>query len=243
VDDVLNLICIHAPDAILNAAGVVGKPNVDWCEKHQLETYYGNTHLPLMISDACQQQGVYLLHIGTGCVYYGYKNGGWLPDDYANPIATYTRTKYAADLVLSTMPMTGIARIRMPIDYIPHRANLIDKLASYTKVVDVENSATVIEDMQAVFLKLIKERARGIFHVTNPGSITHREILKWYNLYVDKNHSNEWITAEDLLDSGLALKTRSNNILNSENLEDYNIHMRPIRIAVEDIIKRYLKLK
>jgi len=239
VDDVLGLIALHAPDAILNAAGVVGKPNVDWCENHQVETYLGNTHLPMMIAEACQQQGVYLLHIGTGCIYYGYKPGGWLPEDPANPVAVYTRTKYAADLVLSTLPNVGVARIRMPIHLLPGPANLITKLASYPKVVDVENSATVIEDMAMAFFHLIEKKATGIFHVVNPGSITHKEIIKMYEEHVDPTHTNEWLTPDELVTTGLAKKTRSNNILNSESLEELGIHMRPIRVAVEDAIKQY----
>ncbi|MFO0764579.1 MAG: hypothetical protein U0487_00830 [Patescibacteria group bacterium] len=28
----------HRPDAVINAAGRTGRPNVDWCEDHQIET-------------------------------------------------------------------------------------------------------------------------------------------------------------------------------------------------------------
>ena len=71
VGDIEKLIDEHTPDAVLNAAGVVGKPNVDWCETHQLETIKGNTVLPITIAEACRNKGVYLLHMGTGCIFYG----------------------------------------------------------------------------------------------------------------------------------------------------------------------------
>jgi dTDP-4-dehydrorhamnose reductase len=48
VEDVLSLLEQYQPDAVLNAAGVRGKPNVDWCETHQLETINGNTKLPIL---------------------------------------------------------------------------------------------------------------------------------------------------------------------------------------------------
>ena len=35
-EDVLKLLDEHKPDVVLNAAGVRGKPNDDWCETHQL---------------------------------------------------------------------------------------------------------------------------------------------------------------------------------------------------------------
>lgn len=245
VQDVEDLLDEHKPDSVLNAAGVVGKPNVDWCETHQMETILGNTVLPIMIAEACQNKGVYLLHMGTGCIYYGYSSdpNGWTEDAVANPLAVYTRTKYAADLALSTLPNVGVARIRMPIDSQPSPANLIDKLASYSRVVDVINSVTVVDDMVDVFKQLLEKQASGIFHVTNPGAIKHKEILEMYKEIVDPNHSNEWISAQELVVSGLAKKTRSNNILQSGNLEKLGIKMRPVKEAVRDVLKKYASLK
>ncbi len=241
VADVRALLDVHHPDVVLNAAGVVGKPNVDWCETHQLETIAGNTILPLKIAHACQERSVYLLHMGTGCIYYGYAAdpNGYKESDPANPLAVYTKAKYAADLTLSTLPNVGIARIRMPIDSVSVPQNLIDKLAHYPKVVDVVNSATVVEDMIEVFYKLLGARASGIFHVTNPGSIRHREILEMYRELIDPTHTNEWITAEELVEQGLADKKRSNTILQSENLGNFGITMRPIKEAVQATMMKY----
>ncbi|RJQ34849.1 NAD-dependent epimerase/dehydratase family protein [Candidatus Parcubacteria bacterium] len=243
VEDVEALLAEHQPEAVLNAAGIVGKPNVDWCETHQLETIEGNTILPITIAQACQNKNVYLLHMGTGCIFYGSSphGGPWTEDDYGNPVAVYTRAKYAADLILATLPNVGIARIRMPIDYKSHPANLIDKLARYPKIVDVENSVTIVEDMIAVFHQLLEKKATGIFHVTNPGSIKHQEIIELYEKYVDASHHNEWISEEDLVKIGLADKKRSNNIMTSKNLAKYGITMRPILEALEDTMKKYKK--
>ncbi len=242
-DDALRVIKEYQPDAVLNAAGIRGVPNVDWCDSHQLETMRGNTILPLILADACAELGVYLLHIGSGCVFYGESPdpGGWLEDDHANPSVTYSRTKYAADLVLSTLPNVGIARIRMPIDERPSPGNLIDKLASFEKVIDVENSATVIPDMIKVFRALLEKKAEGIFHVTNPGTIKHREIIAMYEEIVDPNHTNEWIENEELVTQGLATKGRSNNQLQSERLEELGIGMRPIKEAVRACLENYPK--
>ena len=245
VSDVEKLIDEHKPDAILNAAGIVGKPNVDWCETHQVETYKGNTILPLIIAEACQKKGVYLLHMGTGCIFYGTAPDGqaWNEDDYANPVAVYTRCKYAADIVLAKMPNVGVARIRIPIDNFSHPANLIDKLASFEKIVDVENSLTVVDDMIEVFHQLLEKKAQGLYHVTNPGSIKWREIMEMYKKYVDPSHNNQWISEEELVTLGLANKKRSNNIMTSLNLPKLGIKMRPIREAIEDTMKKYANSK
>ena len=243
--DALALLDKYKPDVVLNAAGVRGKPNVDWCETHQLETILGNTKLPIIIAAACQEKNIYLLHIGSGCIFYGESPDprGWKEDDFGNPRPVYSRSKYAADLVLSTLPNVGIGRIRMPIDYAPSPGNLIDKLAGFTKVTDVENSVSVVEDMIEVFYQLLQKKGEGIFHVTNPGTIKHREIIEMYEKIVDPSHKNEWISNEDLVKQGLAAKGRSNNFLQSDNLVKLGIKMRPVKEAVEDTMKKYAKLK
>lgn len=241
VDEVVKLLEEHQPDVVLNAAGIVGKPNVDWCENNQLETFKGNAVLPIMIAEACAQKNIYLLHIGSGCIFYGDSpdSQGWREDDFANPVAVYTKSKYAGDLALMTFPNVGIARIRMPIDSIPYKGNLIDKLASYKKVIDVKNSITVVDDLVNVFRALLEKKAEGIYHVTNPGAISHKEILQMYEELVDLAHTNEWITPEELVSSGLAVKKRSNNILQSENLKKLGIVMRPVKEAVRDTLEKY----
>lgn len=244
--DAVRILKQYQPDAVLNAAGVRGQPNVDWCEAHQLETARGNTVLPIILADACAELGIYLLHIGSGCVFYGessHPDRAWRENDFGNPLSVYSRCKYAADLVLSTLPNVGIARIRMPIDFIPSPGNLIDKLATYPKIIDVENSATVIEDMLLVFHQLMEKKASGIFHVTNPGTIKHREIIEIYKELVDPSHKCEFIANEDLVKQGLAVRSRSNNFLSSERLAGFGISMRPIKEAVWDSMEKYAKKK
>ena len=234
------------PDAVLNAAGVRGCPNVDWCEDHQLETIKGNVMLPLMIAEACQERGVYLLHIGSGCIFYGdslHPDHAWREEDFGNPVPVYSRSKWAADLVLSTLPNTGIGRIRMPIDHAPGPNNLIDKLAGFEKVIDVENSVTIVDDMVRVFREMMEKRASGIFHVTNPGTVKHREILELYEELVDPSHTCTWISNEELTKQGLAVKGRSNNFLASDRLADIGIAMRPAKDALKDTMEKYARAK
>jgi dTDP-4-dehydrorhamnose reductase len=245
-DDVRALIREHHPDAIFNAAGVTGKPNVDWCETHQLETILGNTVLPMQIAEAAGEAGIYLLHLATGCIFYGHSphdDGVWTEADYGNPVAVYSKSKYAADLVLSTLPNVGIARLRMPIDDRPSPANLIDKITTYPKVVDVENSVTVVPDLLDACYQLMQQKGEGIFHCTNPGTISHKEIISLYIELVDGAHRNEWITEEELVAQGFAKKKRSNNVMRSTRLQALGIEMRDIRTALRDTMEKYAKVK
>lgn len=241
LQDVETILADIKPDVVLNTSGKVGKPNLDWCESHQLETMIGNVGLPLLIAQGCANKNIYLLHLGSGCIFDGPSPDpkGWKEDNFANPISTYTKSKYAADLLLAPLPNVGIARIRLPMDYIPNPKNLIDKLASYSKIVDVENSITVLEDMIPVLYRLLELKATDIYHVTNPGSMKNTDIIAYYQQYVDPHKTAEWITEESLLASGLGQVKRSTNILQSSNLEKLNIHMRPASQALPETMKKY----
>ncbi|MDQ3098952.1 MAG: sugar nucleotide-binding protein [bacterium] len=239
--DAINILEKYQPDAVLNAAAITGKPNVDWCETHQFETIQGNVTLPVNIAKACAVKKTYLLHIGTGCIFYGKAPDGigWKEEDFANPESMYSKSKYAADLLLSTLENIGIARIRLPADSIPSEKNLINRFAKYKTILDVENSITVIEDMVRIFRQLLELKGQGIFHCTQKGSILYRDFIDLYRKYVDPTAEKEFITEEELLKRGLALKNRATNVLQSFNLEKLGLEMRPTKEILTETLQKY----
>ena len=230
-------------DAAINAAGKTGRPNVDWCESHPVETYRSNVIGALTVAEACADTGAHLLHLASGCIFYGPSPtpGGWLEDDHANPSALYSRTKYAADLVLSRLPGVAVARLRMPIDEVPGERNLITKLSRYPEVIDVENSVTIVSDLVGVAAQLVEKRATGVFHVVNPGPMRHRDLLALYREIVDPAHRYTLIGEEELVARGLAVKARSNCILQSPRLAALGISLRPIEVALRETMERYAR--
>lgn len=61
------------PEFVINAAGYIGKPNVDACENAKADTLLGNVVLPVTIAHACLEAGVPWGHVSTGCIYNGAK--------------------------------------------------------------------------------------------------------------------------------------------------------------------------
>jgi 3,5-epimerase/4-reductase len=240
-DAVIRELRLHRASAAINCAGKTGKPNVDWCDAHPLETQRANVVGPLVLAEACAEVSAYLLHMGSGCIFYGPSPspGGWREDDFANPSSFYSRTKYAADLVLSRLPNVGIARLRMPIDGRPGARNLITKLASYKQIIDVENSVTVVDDLVGVVQALVSKRATGVFHATNPGTMRHRDLLRMYSELADPSHEYTLIGEGELVARGLATHARSNCVLASPRLAELGIAMRPIDVALRDAIVKY----
>lgn len=63
--DVKNVKTTH----VLNAAGVTGRPNVDWCEFHKPKTIRTNVVGTLNLADICRESGILMLNFATGCIF------------------------------------------------------------------------------------------------------------------------------------------------------------------------------
>ena len=61
------------PELVINAAGYMGKPNVDACEIAREETLWGNTLLPQTVARVCLMTNTPWAHISSGSVYSGAK--------------------------------------------------------------------------------------------------------------------------------------------------------------------------
>ena len=57
------------PTHVLHAAGVTGRPNVDWCEDHKAETVQANVIGTLNLSDLCEERGIHCTVFATGCIF------------------------------------------------------------------------------------------------------------------------------------------------------------------------------
>ncbi len=246
--DITNLTALRAeldekkPEVVINAAGITGRPNIDWCEEHKPETIVGNVMLPLCVLQACEERGIYWVHFGSGCVFQGKGPGGkgFKEDDKADPPSFYSWTKYWADSILKHFPVL-IVRLRLPIDSEPNPRNLINKLSKYPNIVDVENSVTIIPDLLVATKKLIAKRKTGIYHVTNPGSIKHSEIMELYKKIIDPAHKYKLILVKELYKKGLAKAGRSNCILNTDKLKKEGIVLKPVKKRLVEIMKEYKK--
>ncbi|MDQ7814417.1 MAG: sugar phosphate nucleotidyltransferase [Patescibacteria group bacterium] len=248
IDDaeaVKNALDEHRPDVVVNAAGKTGKPNIDWCEAHQTETFRGNTIGPLVLAETCQTLGIHLVHLGTSYIFNGPSPDpvGWRENDFANPVSFYARSKYSADMVLSRLPRTAIVRIGPLIDPLPSPRNLITRLVSYAQVADAACSVTVVADLLEVVHALAERRATGTFHAVNPGALRFKDLLDAYKEIVDPRHPFEMVQPEDLLNDGSVTKARPNPILHSKRLEELGIRMRPVNSVLREVLEKYAREK
>jgi dTDP-4-dehydrorhamnose reductase len=228
-------------DAVVNAAGKTGRPNVDWCEAHREETRRVNVDGARIVAEACAARGTYLVHLGSGCVFGGPspREGGFREDDAPNPSSYYAETKLAADLALADAPSVAILRVRMLVDRVPSPRNLITRLAGYAEVADVVNSMTAVEDLARVVARVVDLRPRGVLHATNPGVLSHRALVAMYTEAVDPAHRCAFVPEAELLARGLVVRRRSTCVLATPRLDALGITRRAIDEAARAAMRGY----
>jgi 3,5-epimerase/4-reductase len=245
-----DFIDYYKPDTIISCIGKTGRPNIDWCESNKEETINGNITVPLLLAHECNKKSIHLIQINSGCIFYGYSphvdqsiitqqivhDYGWQEQDLANPKSFYSKTKYACDLLIGDLPNVTTLRIRMPISEKNHPRNLINKLKSYSQIINIKNSVTFIKDLIRCIDHVIYQKHTGIFHVTNPEPLTAVEIMEEYRKYIP-NHQFETISELQL--SQLTKAARSNCILDCSKLASTGFLMTPTQEALQECMANY----
>lgn len=213
------------PDRIINAAGVTGRPNVDWCETHRIETIRSNLLGALNLFDAAFLKGIHVTNFGTGCIYeydgehpLGSGIGFNEADEPNFEGSFYSRTKGMLDRLTESYPNVLNLRLRMPISSDLHPRSFLTKILGYRYVIDVPNSVTVLDDLLPIAVAMAERKRTGNYNFTNPGTISHSELLSLYREIVDPEFSWNVIPVEEL---GKYVKApRSNNELDVKKLTE-----------------------
>lgn len=220
---------IEATEMVINAAGYMGEKNIDDFEKVPFKAKQGTVEWVAFLSKAFPKR---VLHIGTGCLYEGEKNGkGWSEKDAPTfDKSLYSKYKIEAEQIID-ISKNWVLRIRQPFGKRKHPKNLLTKFQSYSKLNDVTGSITCIEDMAKVVAFFVKIRpAFGIYNCVNPGATSVRAIAQLMKL--DK----EWFTPEEFAVACPA--PRSNCVLDATKLTDiYPLNF--IDYALHTTVKAY----
>ncbi|KAJ7294243.1 hypothetical protein O6H91_18G080900 [Diphasiastrum complanatum] len=212
------------PTHVFNAAGVTGRPNVDWCESHKVETIRANVIGTLTLADVCREHGLLLINYATGCIFeydsaHPLGSGkGFLENDKPNFTGSYySKTKAMVEELLKEYDNVCTLRVRMPISSdLTNPRNFITKISRYEKVVNIPNSMTVLDELLPISIEMAKRNLRGIWNFTNPGIISHNEILELYKKYIDSNFKWSNFTLEE--QAKVIVAPRSNNELDASKL-------------------------
>ncbi|EPS68271.1 hypothetical protein M569_06499, partial [Genlisea aurea] len=223
------------PTHVFNAAGVTGRPNVDWCESHKAETIRANVVGTLTLADVCRERGLLLVNYATGCIFeydeeHPLGSGiGFKEEDTPNFVGSfYSKTKAMVEELLKNYDNVCTLRVRMPISSdLTNPRNFITKITRYEKVVNIPNSMTVLDELLPISIEMGKRNLTGIWNFTNPGVVSHNEILEMYRDYVDPSFSWKNFSLEE--QAKVIVAPRSNNELDATKLKDHFPRMLTIK--------------
>jgi len=227
----------YSPNFLINCAGKTGRPNIDWCEDHKKETFESNVLLPINLAKACEKTKTNLIHLGSGCIYEGDNNGkGFSETDEPNFYGSfYSITKNLSEELLKEYNPLQL-RLRMPIDSDLGPRNFVTKISTYKKVINIQNSMTIVEDMLKATQILMEKKKTGIYNLVNPETISHKEILRLYTDLINPNHKYEEITLDEL--HSFTKAKRSNCVLDTKKLES-EIKLPSIKTQVKKILEKH----
>jgi len=211
------------PSHVLMSAGITGRPNIDWCEDHKPETIRTNVIGTLNVADLCNMKNIHCTIYATGCIFkyddeHALGSGvGFTEESFPNFAESfYSETKGYMEQMLKCYPKCMILRVRMPIsDDLIHR-NFVTKIVKYERVVNIPNSMTVLTEMLPASLAMAKAGLTGVYNFTNPGVISHNQVLDLYKKYIDPTYTYKNFTVEE--QAKVIKAGRSNNELDTTKL-------------------------
>lgn len=132
------------------------------------------------IAMACLKYGKKMLYISTDYVFDGEGEKPWEPEDHANPVNVYGRTKYEGELaVRETLEAYFIVRVSWVFGL--HGKNFVKTMLRLSgereclHVVDDQfGSPTYTRDLAVLLAAMVQTDRYGVYHATNEG------ICSWY---------------------------------------------------------------
>jgi dTDP-glucose 4,6-dehydratase len=218
-------------------------PTIDYLEQPGkiVENVRDNYIAPKTVVEECARLGIHCTYLGTGCIFtYDDAAGA----DAAHPcpsdewevrdrerdgvdddeVATFAGSGYSAVKGLLDRDLGGllggclVLRLRMPISDGAEGRNFITKIAGYERICSVQNSMSDLPSLLPLMVAMIEAGEVGRYNFTNPGAISHNEVLALYRAICDPGFSwNNWTEAEQSL---VLAAGRSNTTLKTDKLQD-----------------------
>ena len=213
-----------------------------------VENVRDNLFSPLLLASICSEKGIHYTYLGTGCIFkfddqkghpFGLEKGGFTEDSLPNFFgSSYSIVKGFTDRFMHLYKDSVLnLRIRMPITGEKNPRNFVTKITNYEKICSVSNSMTVLPELLPMVLDMMNKGLKGTINLTNPGLISHNEMLEMYREIVDPGFTWKNFSQEE--QRAILASDRSNNFLDTTRLETLYPYVRNIKDAVRDSLISY----
>jgi dTDP-glucose 4,6-dehydratase len=246
--EMCNVKPTHVLSLIGRTHGVIGDKvysTIDYLEEDGklIENIRDNLYSPISLAILCDELNIHYTYMGTGCIFeYNNDNNdndqGFTEDSNPNFFgSSYSIVKGFTDMLMKKYNVLNL-RIRMPITETKNPRNFITKITSYEKICSIANSMSVLPELLPHMIEMMKRNIAGTYNFTNPGVISHNEILEMYKEIVDPSFTWKNFTIEE--QNKILSSKRSNNKLNTHKLESL-FPVKNIKEAVRDCLLKYPK--
>ena len=253
-EEILNVNPSHVISLIGRTHGTYNDKvygTIDYLEQpgKLVENVRDNLFGPLVLSLLAQKHNFHFTYLGTGCIFefdekhpFGLEVSGFNESSLPNFFgSSYSIVKGFTDQLMHLVESNTLnVRIRMPITDEFNKRNFITKITNYAKICSVPNSMTVLDELIPIMIDMAKNNVKGTVNLTNPGLISHNEILEMYKEIVNNDFNWNNFTIEEqreILDSG-----RSNNFLETSRLQALYPQVKTIKESVREALVR-MKLR
>ena len=248
-EELLKVKPTHVMSFIGRTHGVIGEKEyttIDYLEQKGkiLENVRDNFFSPVVLSLLCKKHDIHFSYLGTGCIFefdeehpFGEEVNGFNEQSLPNFFgSSYSTVKgYTDELMHLFEESTLNLRIRMPITDEVNKRNFITKITTYEKVCSVPNSMTVLDELIPILVDMACNKVTGTVNLTNPGLISHNEMLEMYKEIVDPDFTWNNFSLEEQAE--ILAGGRSNNFLDTSKLESLYPEVRNIKDAVRETMK------
>ena len=232
------------PDRVISLIGRThgeGYTTIDYLEQKGklIENVRDNLYSPLVLGLLCKKYNIHYTYLGTGCIFSGYNEEYKeenTPDFFGS---SYSVVKGFTDRLMKQLDDNVLnVRIRMPITSEKNNVrNFIYKISHYEKICSMTNSMTVLPELLPLMIDMADKKQTGTINLTNPGAITHNEILEMYKEIVDPTFVWQNFTIEE--QDNILLSGRSNNILDTTKLVNLYPNVKPIKESIREVLQNY----
>ena len=224
--------------------GAVEIPTIDYLEEpgKLVENITDNLYAPLLLAHLCNERSIHYTYMGTGCIFENNSDKSeFTESDLPNFFgSSYSIVKGITDQMMTLYPNTLNVRIRMPITSRPNSRDFITKILGYEKICSMPNSMTVLDELLPILVDMIIVKRTGTINLTNPGVISHQEILEMYQYMIDPSKTWKTMTYEE---QTLLLKSkRSNNKLDTSLLKSWYPNVSDIHTAIRKTLEIRLQM-
>ena len=216
---------------------------IDYLEQEGklVENMRDNLYSPLLLAELCRKKKIHYTYLGTGCIFK--YDSDTKPNEKSLPNffgSSYSIVKGYTDRLMHLYDVLNL-RIRMPITGEKHPRNFITKITTYAQVCSVANSMSVLPELLPMVLDMMKKGTTGTINLTNPGRISHNEILEMYRNIVDPTFTWQNFSPEE--QRKILAADRSNNFLDTSRLESLYPCVRNIKEAIKSCLHQYKEPK